>query len=342
MKNFKCACGQTLFFENTRCLNCGKQVGYDPQSSAMYTLPERVLEDGTVVPLTLCRNALDYDLCNWLLTEPGSSYCLSCSLNHTIPNLMVAKRRRWWKSLEHAKRRLIYSLLSLNLPVQGKKVEKGGLAFQFIEDKRTNPNVSEEHVYTGHDNGLITINIVEADHVSREMTRQFTGELYRTLLGHFRHESGHYYFTVLVSGSPHIERFRELFGDERVDYASALKYYYANKATMQRNPSMISHYAQSHPSEDWAEVWAHYLHMLDTLETAGEYNLQQGSAHFDDIDDLLMKWSELTVMMNSLNRSMGLEDAYPFTLSTLTMAKLRFVHDLIYPSSSPRTGVAFA
>ena len=333
-----------LFFENTRCLNCGRQVGFDPDTRAMYPLPERELEDGTKVPVVLCRNAADYDVCNWLVTESGTQYCISCNLNDTIPNLKVAKRRRWWKSLEYAKRRLIYSLLSLNLPVQGKHVEEGGLAFQFIEDKRTNPNVFEEHVNTGHDNGLITINIAEADHVRREISRQFTGELYRTLLGHFRHESGHYYFTRLVSGGGAIERFRELFGDEQRDYAAALQYYYTNKDTMVRNPDLISHYAQAHPLEDWAEVWAHYLHMVDTLETAGEYNLHQGSAHFDDIDDLLLKWSELTIMMNALNRSMGLEDAYPFTLSELTQAKLRFVHELIYlyPNWSPTSGAASA
>jgi len=302
----------------------------------MHALPERVLADGNVESIALCKNSADFDVCNWLTTEPDSEYCLSCSLNHTIPNLKVSKRRRWWKSLEQAKRRLIYSLLSLGLPVQGKKDEVSGLAFEFIEDQRSNPDVYEEHVNTGHDNGLITINIIEADHVSREKTRQFTGELYRTLLGHFRHEIGHYYFTRLVWGDAVLDRFRELFGDERGDYGNALQNYYANKATIVRDPDMISHYAQAHPLEDWAEVWAHYLHMVDTLETAGEYNMQQGSTQFDNIDALLKKWSELTMMLNSLNRSMGLEDAYPFVLSGLTLAKLRFVHDLIYSHSSPR------
>jgi hypothetical protein len=245
---------------------------------------------------------------------------------------MESHRRRWWKSLEHAKRRLIYSLLSLGLPIVSKKIDEGGLAFEFIEDKRTNPEVFEEHVNTGHNNGLITINIAEADHVSRAITRQYTGELYRTLLGHFRHESGHYYFARLVNGSQVISRFRKLFGDERVDYNSSLENYYTNKSTMVRDPQLISHYAQAHPLEDWAEVWSHYLHMVDTLETAGEYNIQQGSTQLDNIDEALLKWSDLSIMLNALNRSMGLEDAYPFDLSGLTLKKLRFVHDLIYPS----------
>ena len=335
MKNFTCSCGQTLFFENTRCLSCKRQVGFDPLTFTMRALPaEQDADSGESASADhLCKNSADYGVCNWLVSNQNESYCVSCRLNHIIPNLTLAKRRRWWKSMEYAKRRLIYSLLSLGLPVQGKRESASGLAFEFIEDKRTNPGVREEHVNTGHDNGLITINLAEADHVSREISRQFTGELYRTLLGHFRHESGHYYFSVLVNDEATLARFRDLFGDERQDYAAALEYYYANKAAMPANPDLISHYAQSHPSEDWAEVWAHYLHMVDTLETAGQYNMQQGSTHLDDINELLVKWSELTMMLNALNRSMGLEDAYPFVLSDLAQTKLRFVHDLLYPNS---------
>ncbi len=322
MKNFQCSCGQTLFFENTLCLQCNEPVGFDPDTFTMGPVAER----------KLCKNGIEYDVCNWIVNNPEHDYCVSCSLNHTIPNLWIPDRRRWWKSLEHAKRRLIYSLLSLHLPVIGKQDDAGGLAFEFIEDKRTNPGVYEEHVNTGHDNGLITINITEADEVSREITRQYTGELYRTLLGHFRHESGHYYFHQLVEQNGNIDQFRDLFGDEREDYGAALENYYTNKNTMIRDPDLISHYAQAHPLEDWAEVWAHYLHMVDTLETASVYHMQQGSTHFDDIDELMSKWSDLSMMLNALNRSMGLEDAYPFTLSSGTQAKLRFVHALIYPS----------
>jgi hypothetical protein len=234
--------------------------------------------------------------------------------------------------LENAKRRLIYSLLRLNLPVVGKHIDSSGLAFKFIEDKRTNPEVFEDHVNTGHDDGMITINIAEADHVKREITRQYTGELYRTLLGHFRHESGHYYFATLINKDERKRQFRGLFGDETVDYKLALREYYKNNFVTPHDPNMISHYAQSHPSEDWAEVWAHYLHMIDTLETANQYRVRQSAAEFDDIDRTFNKWSELTLLLNSLNRSMGLEDAYPFVLSDLTLKKLRFVHGLIYPS----------
>ncbi len=279
-----------------------------------------------------CKNSIDYDVCNWLVNDPAAEYCLSCELNHTIPNLLDEKRRAWWKSLEYAKRRLIYSLLSLNLPVVGKHEDPTGLAFKFMEDQRTNPEVFEAHVNTGHLDGMITINIAEADRVKSEIARQDTKELYRTVLGHFRHESGHYYFLKLINTDQRRQQFRELFGDYTQDYSKALQEYYKDNFVTPHDPDMISHYAQSHPWEDWAEVWAHYLHMIDTLETANQYRVKQSSAQFDDIDNTLDKWAELTLLLNSLNRSMGLEDAYPFVLSELSLRKIRFVHGLIYPN----------
>ena len=280
----------------------------------------------------LCKNAVDFEVCNWLAHGFENSFCISCNLNETIPNLMEPTRRNWWKSLETAKRRLIYSLLRLQLPIVGKESDPKGLAFQFIEDQRTNPDVLEELVTTGHLDGLITINIAEADLVNRAISRQYTGELYRTLLGHFRHESGHYYYNILINNDSLLAQFRQLFGDETVSYDEALNKYYAAKDSLPLDPDKISHYAQSHPWEDWAETWAHYLHMIDTLETAKDYGLHQGSIRFGNFDETLLKWSELTLLLNSLNRSMGLEDAYPFVLSETALTKLRFVHGLIYPS----------
>lgn len=334
MKNFKCKCGQVLFFENTKCLSCGFGVGFDPKSMKMRRVSdERAGQSiSRSSKLHRCRNSTDYDVCNWLVSDTESEYCISCELNHTIPNLLEEKRRAWWKSLEYAKRRLIYSLLSLHLPVVAKHKDPMGLAFRFMEDQRTNPEVFEQHVNTGHLDGMITINIAEADRVKSEIARQYTRELYRTLLGHFRHESGHYYFLKLITTDERKRQFIELFGDYTQDYDTALRNYYENNFVTAHDPNMISHYAQSHPWEDWAEVWAHYLHMIDTLETANQYRVRQSSAQFDDIDNTLGKWSELTLLLNSLNRSMGLEDAYPFVLSELSLRKLRFVHGLIYPS----------
>ena len=345
MIDFKCACGQTLFFENTTCLRCGGRLGYDPRSRRMLRLSTAAGETPQSEVGPLCRNGVDFGVCNWVALDAGKEFCVSCRLNETIPNLVDNDRLHWWKQLENAKRRLIFGLLQLKLPITGKHEAEGGLAFRFIEDRRSNPHVAEEHVYTGYGDGVVTINVAEADEVRREMARKNSGELYRTLLGHFRHESGHYYFHLLIDGEPRLARFRELFGDERRDYGAALERYYSGPRI--RDPDFISAYAQSHPFEDWAEIWAHYLHMTDTLETAGCYGLPQGSDHFDSLEGLLRKWSELTILLNSLNRSMGLEDAYPFVLSEATLKKLRFVHELVVrdplcPNSPPNSGEASA
>ncbi len=342
MIDFTCACGQTLYFENTACLRCGARVGYDPRARRMLPLATGAdgIPRGEAGPL--CRNGIDFGVCNWIVgagQNPGG-FCLSCRLNQTIPNLRDGSRLHWWKQLELAKRRLIFTLLELNLPVTGKHESAGGLAFRFVEDRRSNPDVAEEHVYTGHSEGVVTINPAEADEVRREIARRDSGELYRTVLGHFRHESGHYYFNVLVGQGPRLARFRELFGDETRDYAAALARYYAGPRI--RDPEFISAYAQSHPLEDWAETWAHYLHMTDTLQTAAGHGLPQGSGHADSFDDLQRKWSQLAIVLNSLNRSMGLEDAYPFVLSPATLTKLRFVHELVCPSSPPSAAAASA
>lgn len=353
MIDFKCACGQTLFFENTTCLRCGGRLGYDPPTRRMLRLSTAADPGSGKGPQAaprseagpLCRNGVDFGVCNWIANDADSEYCLSCRLNQTIPNLVDSDRLHWWKQLEHAKRRLIFGLLQLNLPVTGKRESADGLAFRFIEDRRSNPHVTEEYVYTGHSAGVVTINVTEADDLRRELARRHSGEMYRTLLGHFRHESGHYYFDLLLKGEARRRRFRELFGDERRDYDAALARYYAGPKL--RDPDFISAYAQSHPLEDWAETWAHYLHLTDTLETAGFYGLPQGSKRFDSLADMLEKWSELAILLNSLNRSMGLEDAYPFVLSDATLTKLRFVHEMVVhdpvcPSLPPNSGAASA
>ncbi len=354
MRNFQCVCGQVLFFENTICTACQRRLGYDPLRAELLALDPVFDEYGQPthwwrsadfgIQYHLCLNDIEFHVCNWLVTNPENSYCSACELNHIIPKVessyRALQRRQWWASMEQAKRRLLYTLMAMGLPVVGKaESHVEGLAFAFLEDQRSNPRVHEKHVLTGHLSGLITVNLAEADHVEREIARQGLGESYRTLLGHFRHESGHYYYDQLIVTDGLREEFRCLFGDERKDYESALADYYAHKDHMVRQPDMVSAYAQVHPLEDWAECWAHYLHMMDTLETASDYGLV-ASGIIDlrkrpDIEWCLREWSRVSVALNALNRSMGLEDAYPFVLSSQTLTKLRFVHRLIYPSSLP-------
>lgn len=290
-----------------------------------------------------CVNYAREDVCNWMLpADAPSELCASCQLTRIIPALSSEKNRIYWKRLEAAKRRLLYTLWELHLQPEPKINDPdAGIAFEFLED------TPEKHVMTGHANGVITLNIVEADPAHREKTREEMGEQYRTLLGHFRHESGHFYFDRLVAGTKWIEPFRALFGDERQDYAQCLQAHYDNGAPSDWAGRYVSAYASMHPWEDWAETWAHYLHMIDTLDTAyacgmslrpkksGEPELvidapPQVAAVFDDI---MSDWFALAYVLNSLNRSVGMPDPYPFTLSTPAIDKLRFVHDVVQAQS---------
>jgi hypothetical protein len=349
MKLFQCQnCGQPLYFENTRCERCGLSLGYLPTREAMTALKEhtdagepqrpvwRALADAALY--RLCANAA-YDVCNWLVPAAAAdSYCAACRHNRVIPDLSMSQNLNRWRALEVAKHRLFYTLFQLRLPVETQAENPAGLAFQFLADV----GPAQPRILTGHSNGVITINLAEADDAEREYRRQQMGELYRTLLGHFRHEIGHYYCDRLIANSQHLEEFRRIFGDERRDYAAALDSYYASGAPADWSERFISAYASSHPWEDFAETWAHYFHMTDTLETAHVVGLavnpklpQSPGAVFDfhprdtDINRLVEAWIALTFAVNSLNRSMGLHDLYPFVLGPGAMAKLAFVHRLI-------------
>ncbi|TJW38205.1 MAG: hypothetical protein E5W83_32695, partial [Mesorhizobium sp.] len=258
MKLFDCPhCGHRLYFENARCLNCASLVLYDP-GQARFTLSGT---DGVFQ----CTNA-DECACNWT-AEPGQAFCRACVLNQLIPDLSVYDNRLRWARVEAAKKRAIYSLLAFGLPVAPKQNpgDEAGLAFDFLADP-IGGGPGGERILTGHDNGLITLNVAEADSAEREKRRVEMGENYRTLLGHFRHEFGHYYWDRLIRDDPQrLSAFRALFGDDRADYEQALKAYYANGAVPDWQTGHISAYATSHPWEDWAETWAHHLHITDTL-----------------------------------------------------------------------------
>jgi len=329
MKVFHCDhCDQLVFFESVRCVRCDHPLAYLPDLGVVGSLDQA--ENGSWrSPLAraggkayrLCRNYAEHNVCNWAVAAGDDNpYCLSCRLTRVIPNLDAPGNKEAWYKLEVAKRRLLYTLLSLGLPIASKLEEpETGLAFEFLADP---PAAGTPAVLTGHDNGLVTLNIAEADDAERERRRLLMREPYRTVLGHFRHEIGHYYWDVLIKGGPHLDRFRELFGDERADYGQALEHYYKTGAPPDWQDRFISAYATAHPWEDWAETWAHYLHMTDTLETA----VGCGPSAFDTwVGD----WYTLTYVLNNLTRGMGLPDAYPFVISSPTTAKLRFIHEVV-------------
>jgi len=331
MQLFTCSnCGQIIYFENTRCERCGNAIGLIREGKQMV-----VLSAGG--GYRYCANHA-FDVCNWLVAvSTGSVFCEACELNRTIPNLQEPSYREYWSKIEMAKHRLIYSLIRLQLPFLSKlKQVESGLCFDLIADEKY------KKVFTGHDNGLITINIAEADDIRREMARKNMNEAYRTVLGHFRHEIGHYYWDVLIRDSGQLESFRQLFGDERSDYEQALQRHYQDGAPTGWQEHYISAYASSHPWEDWAESWAHYMHIMDTLETAYSYNLRirpwmilnenmAAAINHDPYEgqtfgQIMEYWLPLTYAMNSLNRSMGIEDLYPFIIVPDVVSKLSYIH----------------
>ncbi len=237
---------------------------------------------------------------------------------------------------------MFYSLHRFALrPLTRKEDASFGLAFDFLAES---PGAGAPRVMTGHDDGIITLNLKEADDVEREKSRSAMGETYRTLLGHFRHEIGHYFWDRLVKDSASLTGYRELFGDERADYAQALQAHYSMGAPPDWQSKFISSYASSHPWEDFAESWAHYFHIVDTLETAATFGLRvrakvvqtpalSAEIDFDpygaSIEQIIGAWLPLTFAMNAINRSMGEPDLYPFILSEPAIRKIGFVQELI-------------
>ena len=326
MKIFHCGCGQRIFFDSTRCVQCGGELGFDPIALQMLRL--RDAPNGS----RFCANHARYDACNWLVpADDATEFCLACRLNDVIPNLEQSRNGILWARLERAKRRLIYTLLSLGLPVQSAPdangAHSGGLRFRFLEDQRRNPDVFEAFVSTGHVAGTITINLAEADDAQRHAVREQMQERYRTLLGHFRHESGHYFFDSLVVQAGELAGFRARFGDESQPYEPALETYYRDGPPAEWSAQFVSAYATAHPHEDWAETFAHYLHIVDALETAeaaGLARLQAG-----EHAGWIREWIQLSVTLNELNRSLGLDDPYPFVLTDPVIAKLEFTDRLV-------------
>jgi hypothetical protein len=350
MQLFECQnCGQLLYFENVRCEKCGCALGYHSSDAVLLSLTAD--DNGHFHPIDdiqqtyrYCTNA-QHDVCNWLIpAEQAETFCAACVLNRTIPNLDTPEHRLYWKKLEWAKHRLVYTLLRLHLPLVSKQVNPAqGLAFDFLADPE--PQWRETGtVVTGHAHGLITINIAEADDAEREKHRLQMGEPYRTLLGHFRHESGHYYWERLIRGRTDLGAFRQVFGDENLDYAQALEQHYA-QPRQDWQTTFVSSYASAHPWEDWAETWAHYLHIVDTLETACAFGLKvhprvgqaQGLQTEMIVDPftqgaftpLMNAWFPLTYAVNSLTRSMGYPDFYPFVLTPPVLEKFAFIHTII-------------
>jgi len=346
MKLFLCQhCSQLLYFENRQCQNCGHRLGYLPSVATLSALEhDNNVWRALALPtgrFRFCNNA-QYDACNWLVpAESSETFCAACRYNRTIPDLTRRENLERWGKFELAKHRLFYALIRLGLPLPSRTEDPDqGLVFDFLAD------AGGHKVMTGHEDGLITINLSEADDAEREKLRLAMGETYRTLLGDLRHEAGHYFWDRLVRDAGRLETFREFFGDERQDYEIVLQARYANGPARNWQQSYISSYAAVHPWEDFAETWAHYLHIVDTLEMAFAFgigirpgiNERTGpgvALNFDPYDTgsihrLIEAWLPLTFAVNSIIRYMGEADFYPFVLSPPAVAKLGFIHELVH------------
>ncbi|HEX4249938.1 MAG TPA: putative zinc-binding metallopeptidase [Pseudonocardia sp.] len=323
MLSFRCPrCAQLVFFENTVCLRCGLALGF---AAERQTLVEFDPDSGA----RRCANQR-IAVCNWLVSGPDD-LCLSCRLTRTRPPDSDESALAAFADAEAAKRRVVFQLLDLGLPVVSWAERPGGLGYDLLSSHH-------ENVTIGHLDGIVTIDLAESDDPYREQVRLEMGEPYRTMLGHMRHETGHYYWTVLVERTERLAGFRALFGDERADYGEAMARHYAQGAPAGWRGEYVSAYAAMHPWEDWAETFAHYLHIRDTLQTAAAFGMRIDAAeqslsadpavHADrePFESILDDWLPLTYALNAVNRSMGRDDLYPFVLSPSAVRKLTWVH----------------
>ncbi len=316
MRRFPCpSCGRSVFFGNDLCVGCGAAIVYDPVADRFSILSQT----------KACVSRGGPGMCNWL-TDETHERCPNCRLD-TVPDAspLVAP-------FQNARRRTLRQLFRFGLDPERLTPS---LQFRLLESNISNP------VITGHEDGVITLDVAEGDPVRLAEIRLSMGERYRTPVGHVRHELGHWYWAVLIdeqaerSNTATIADFRATFGDERLDYPSALDRHYASVDDGAWRESFISHYASSHPWEDFAETFAHYLHLADTLETARSFPLVDLSVVASDDHDerwlvdfteVYHQWLELTTVLNELNRSIGVPDAYPFAPSQQAVDKMAWVH----------------
>jgi hypothetical protein len=344
MKLLHCPhCQNQVYFENTFCEKCTTEFGFSPEKMAMVELNQQPGHCG-------CMNRSPVPVCNWVVSEGlASGLCASCQLTSTIPPLDSAKNLERWVKAEAAKRRLLYTLLGLGLMLRPKQgpADPGGIEFRWLAPQPGAP------ILTGHDSGVITLNMEEVDDGAREVQRERLNEKMRTVLGHLRHEVAHHLFEKHVQTTEHLSNFRALFGDETQDYAIALERHYNGENPAHWQSDFVSAYASSHPLEDWAETTAHYLLMADALETARAWGLRLGPSggHADTLadvdeqgglssgpfsDEAVHHWLPIARFLNAMSRSLGLRDSYAYLLAPKVLEKLQFVSQTLAPISPAR------
>ncbi len=337
MKSFGCRCENRLFFESKSCLACGATCGFCPQCNAVAAFEpvgqagsnQRMLkcfQCGT--ECMFCENRSLYGVCNGMVQkEISSTLCKYCSLNVVVPDTTIPDNVGRWQLIENAKRRVLRKIEMLQLPVVDEpRNQLLPLRFEFKV-------AVEGPVSTGHENGLITLDLAEADSVHRERVRVQFGETQRTLVGHFRHELGHYYWQLLVEAN-HLDEFRKVFGNERdPEYAVAQKVYYDRRGTLNWQQNYISEYASMHPWEDFAETFAAYLDMHAIVSTARHYETIRTSSSSDALKRMFEDFADIGIVVNELNRDMGLADLVPDVYNVAVLNKMSFIDRMIHQTA---------
>ncbi len=332
MRRFRCdRCRSPVDFEADRCGSCRVSLGYVPDQLTVCALvdgpgPTTYEADGSDRTWWRCLNAAWG--CNWMVpVDVDGVWCRSCRLTRGRPDEARPEAIATWISAEAAKRRLVHQLDALGLPVEPRSpAHPDGLAFDLVHL----PGVPE---ITGHRDGVITLDLSEADDRHRDEVRHRLHESFRTVIGHLRHEIGHHYWLRLVGRTHRLTAFRRLFGDERADYADALADHYATVPAARHDGRCITSYAASHPLEDWAESFAHYLHIRDAAETALDRGLTIDPGGVprppSPFRELVQAWRVMAGAMNAVADSLGAPAVYPFELTDDVVAKLDFVHQRV-------------
>lgn len=347
MKNFFCNCGAVVFFENNQCLSCGSELGWCPACESIGAIHKDAngqyycSHASCGAPLSKCHNYAVEHVCNrCTLTEKVTgeteNLCDYCRFNETIPDLSVEGNREKWQRIEVAKRRLLYTLDTLNIPYgSSKEGFEVPLSFDFKGDSSKKSflwfNMSKhEQVFTGHADGKVTINIREADDIEREKARISFGEAHRTVIGHFRHEMGHYFWDLLVKGKCEQE-YVAIFADHKnPDYSTALEHYYEHGPKAGWQSHYISAYATMHSWEDFAESFAAYLDMVSVVDTAFHaFSLNSLNPITASFKDIAKEYAQLGLFMNEMNRAVGLIDLVPEVHTQAILRKIEFIHDLL-------------
>jgi hypothetical protein len=351
MRSFTCTCGNQLFFDNSICMRCKHEVGWCPCCKAIVDVI--TANDGAFAcacchtALVKCENYARHNVCNRFVVSQKSEgsqgetsqgiFCDCCRFNRIVPDLKVAGNHEKWYRLEAAKRRTLYGMNHVGFPY-GTQADGivPALIFDFkgdiIPDRRYRLMGPFQKIYTGHENGVITINIQEADDVEREKLRVNLHEAQRSLLGHFRHEFGHYIWEVLIKAKREADCIA-LFGDHNNPaYDIALQAYYKDGPKPDWLMNYVSAYASSHPWEDFAETFAVYLDMQSALDTAANGSLSD-PVDPADLDAMVEAYKNLGIALNEMNRTIGLLDFLPEVFADPIHEKLRFIHSLAKISS---------